>query len=228
MFQWRWQMTNVFFCKVRDHSEWINIWSTWLEPIFWLTWGTSLCQQTYTCTHVVYGKHSPFHRLAPFMLKIISRVPVLGRTFLENCIHCRNSDFHHSMEQIVHWYQYFNIWNLHGVIRHGHRYMCTYMYLGHLGMCWHPCINWCTCRTERVAVIFWMQKLHTCTCTCTCMPPSNEHQPIRRLLGDLHTCTCVYRLYFLPELITVYASTQSYECVSWPCGPTHLSVSHNL
>ena len=50
-----------------------------------------------TCAdmHVVYGKHFriPFHRLASFLLKIISRVPVPGRALLENGIRYRDSDF---------------------------------------------------------------------------------------------------------------------------------------
>ena len=44
-----------------------------------------------TCTDIVYGK--PFHRLAPFLLKIISRIPVPGCALLENGIRYHDSDF---------------------------------------------------------------------------------------------------------------------------------------
>ena len=40
-----------------------------------------------TCAEIVYN------RLALFLLKMISRVPVPGRTLLENGISYRNSDF---------------------------------------------------------------------------------------------------------------------------------------
>ena len=50
---------------------------------------TGTCDIT-TCADIVYGKHFriTFHRLIR-----ISRVPVPGRTLLENGIRYRNSDF---------------------------------------------------------------------------------------------------------------------------------------
>ena len=38
-----------------------------------------------TCADIVYGELT-FHRLASFLLKMISRVPVPGRALLENGI----------------------------------------------------------------------------------------------------------------------------------------------
>ena len=42
-----------------------------------------------TCADIVYGKHF----LALFLLKMIPRVPICGRTLLENAIRYRYSDF---------------------------------------------------------------------------------------------------------------------------------------
>ena len=47
-----------------------------------------------TCADIVYGKYElTFHRLASFLLKMISRVPVHGRVLLENGIRYYDSDF---------------------------------------------------------------------------------------------------------------------------------------
>ena len=46
-----------------------------------------------TCADIVYGSELTFHRLASFLLKMISRVPVPGRALLENGIRYRDSDF---------------------------------------------------------------------------------------------------------------------------------------
>ena len=55
---------------------------------------TVTCDVT-TCADIVCGNISEltFHRLASFLLKIISRVPVPGCELLENSIRYRNSDF---------------------------------------------------------------------------------------------------------------------------------------
>ena len=47
-----------------------------------------------TCADIVYGNISEFtfHRLALFLLKMISRVSVPGCVLLENGIHYRDSD----------------------------------------------------------------------------------------------------------------------------------------
>ena len=45
-----------------------------------------------TCADIVYGKLS-FHRLASFLLKMISRVPIPGRSLFDNGTRYRDSDF---------------------------------------------------------------------------------------------------------------------------------------
>ena len=45
-----------------------------------------------TCADIVYGELT-FHRLASFLLKMISQVPVPGRVLLKNGICYRDSDF---------------------------------------------------------------------------------------------------------------------------------------
>ena len=55
---------------------------------------TGTCDVT-ACANIVYGNISEltFHRLASFLLKMISRVPVPVRALLGNGIRYRDSDF---------------------------------------------------------------------------------------------------------------------------------------
>ena len=60
------------------------------------------------CADIIYGNISKltFHRLASFLLQIISRVPVPGRALLENGLRYRDSDFTAIELCATTWYQY--------------------------------------------------------------------------------------------------------------------------